>query len=659
MKTPSMPMTTRREFLTAAAGLAGYSLFVKAPQSLAACEDRFVLRESVAPRIDELAPDNTELGAVAAEPNLRRVDLRADLLVVGGGLAGVCAAISAARHGARVILVQDRSRLGGNASSEIKMHPLGSQMGFRECGLIEEFCLENAYQNEQDAWEVWDLILYDKVIREPNIRLLLDSTLYRVEMDGERIRAAWVRCDRTEHLYRIEATLFVDSTGDGRLGLEAGAEFMIGREAPEVFGESHGNFDPPGTTQGSSILFTSRKHDRPMPFEAPSWARQISESDLYGRPIKPGSWVYGYWWIELGGVYDTIRDNERLRFELLAIVLGVWDYIKNSGKFPEAANYALDTVGMIPGKRESRRFVGDYIMTQHDLEGRWKQLADPVAFGGWMMDDHPALGFDAKDRKPYTPHRVPEPYNIAYGSLYSRNVPNLMLAGRDVSASHVAFTSMRVMKTCAVIGQAVGTAAAQCIRDGLLPRQLRADRARLAALQQSLLRDGAIILGVKNEDPADLARKAKVTASGTAFETTPERVINGVNYDRKGENANRWMAPMGREGAWLQLEWEAPVTVREVRLVHDTGLHRQLTMTLNPDVKKRCAPGPQPETTRDYRLVGIRPDGSEVELASVAYNYQRLRCHRFDPVSLRALRVVIERTNGAEHASLYEVRAYA
>lgn len=654
------PSWSRRAFLTGAAGSATYSLLVRAPQTLAAVPGAdFASRETVGARIDTLAPDAAKTHQVASEPNMRQVDLEADLLVAGGGLAGVCAALAAARQGARVILAQDRSRLGGNASSEVRMHPMGSRFGFREGGLIEELSLENAWQNEHYSWELWDLILYDKVVRESNIKLLLDTTVYRVEMEGKRIQAAWARCDKTEHLYRVRAPMFMDATGDGKLGLEAGAEFRYGREGSAKYGESLADYDKVGTTQGSSILFTSRKHARPMSFEPPPWARKLTAEDLAFRNTGPETWSYGYWWIELGGVYDTIRDNERLRFELLAVVLGVWDFIKNSGKYPEAANWALETVGMLPGKRDSRRFLGDYLMTQHDLEGKWKEFPDAVAFGGWPMDDHPALGFDAKDQRPFKPTPTPGPYNIAFGSLYARNVDNLLLAGRNISASHVAFSSIRVMKTCAVIGEAAGLAGALCAREGITPRELRQDPAKIKRLQQELLRGGALILDLKNEDPADLARQARVRASGAIRGTVPDNIQTGKTYNLEDDFSDRWVAPLEGAPAWIEFSWERPVRLREVQLTHDTGMHRGLTMAVSPRVQVEAVTGPQPETARDYRVVGVRPDGSEVTLASVLLNYQRVRRHRFDPVELKAVRVVIESTHGMNEARLYEVRAYA
>lgn len=648
----------RRKFVSGAAAFTGYSLFVKAPQSFAAPDDAFVGREDVGPRIDELAPDDAKRGARASDPNMRVVELQSDVLVAGGGLAGICAAISAARLGSRVVLIQDRSRLGGNSSSEVKMHPRGSRFGFREGGVVEELCLENAYHNEQYAWEIWDLMLYDKVVREPNIKLLLDTAVYRAEKKGDRITSVWARCDKTEHLYHVKSEVFLDCTGDSRLGMEAGAEFTVGRESSKAFGESLADYDPPGTTQGSSILFTAREHNRNMFYKPPSWARTITADDLKHRSVGTDTWEYGYWWIELGGVYDTIRDNERLRFELLSIVLGVWDYIKNSGEFPKAQNWALETVGMIPGKRDSRRLIGDTILTQHDVEGKWKQFPDAVAFGGWSLDDHPAEGFDATDRKPAQQIRYSEPYNIPFGSLYSKNIDNLLMAGRNVSASHVAFSSLRVMLTCAVMGQAAGTAAHQCCAEKVTPRQIRESEKRMSALQQQLLRDGALILNQKNRDKSDLARTAKVTASHATADTKPENVLTGQAYDKPGESRHRWMAPLDKGEVWIQLDFGRTVEISEIQVVHDTGLHRDLTMTSLLWLQGEMLSGPQPETIRDYRVTGIDESGKEIVLERVLDNYYRLRKHQFEPVKVRSVRIQIDKGNGDKVAGIYEIRAY-
>ncbi|MCH2161944.1 MAG: FAD-dependent oxidoreductase [Phycisphaerales bacterium] len=658
---------SRREFIAGSlASVAGYSVLVDArhlPLSQEAAGPGSPGRMSHDGRRTALEEYAAQGNPVRLEPNMRVLDLECDVLVAGGGMAGVCAALAAARNGARTILVQDRSRLGGNASSEIKMHIVGAdchgnRRGWREGGLIEEIRVTDASSNPDRAYEMFDLMLYDKCVSEPNITLLLDTSVYAAEVQENRIREVRARCDKTETIHRIVPSICCDCTGDSRLALEGGAPFMRGREAKGTFGETLGLEVADGKSQGSSILFTAREHDRPMPWTPPGWARKIEKKHLRLRPTH--SWEYGYWWIELGGEIDTIADNELIRFELLSIVLGVWDYIKNSGNHPKSANWALETVGMIPGKRESRRIIGPHIQVQQDLEGGWKTRDDGVSIGGWNFDDHPPEGFDAPEKPPFVSVKIKEPYNIAFDSLYSRDIGNLMMAGRNISNSHVAFTSTRVMATCACTGQAVGTAAAVCAAEGLLPAQLRANRGRFEAYRQRLLRDDQTIRGLRNEDPDDHARSARVTASRTDY-GAPEHVIDGVARDQPGSWDHRWAAEVEKSGgmATLELNWSEPKKIGLVQLTFDTGFHRELTLSASDYVTRGMVRGPQPETLREYVLEVRRPGGEFEAVAEVSDNVQRLRRHRFDPRSVDAVRMRCLATNGNKEFRLYEIRCYA
>jgi hypothetical protein len=655
------PRLDRRGFF-AAAGLSAYSVMVLADRSAAA--EPAPTPDGIRASFQSIVPVDPE--AVArrfdGEPNMTLVDLECDVLIAGGGPAGVCAALAAARHGAKVILVQDRSRLGGNSSSEVKMHVVGAnnhtgRPGWREGGIIEELRLDDAANNPQRCWELWDLLLYDKIMSEPQATLLLDTVLYAAEVKEGRIERVMCRCDKTEHLYRITAKYFADCTGDSRLALEAGATIRWGHESREAFNEPLAWEKPTRETLGSSLLFTARDYCRPMPYTPPTWARKIDESKLRFRPVS--SWEYGYWWIEWGGHMDTIRDNERIRFELLSIVTGVWDYIKNSGKFPTAANWAMDWVGMMPGKRESRRIEGDVILTQQDLMGLNGDWEDAVAIGGWGLDEHPPGGFDDTDKRPFVSTKLPEVYNIPLRALYSKDLSNLFMAGRNASCSHVAFTSTRVMATCAVMGQAVGTAAALCNSHELSPRELYEDKAKLSELQQTLLRDDQTIKDLKNEDPADLARSARATASGVFEDAKPESVLDGWVRDMAGELQHRWAAPLSGDGAWIELTWEKPQRISQVQLTLDSGFHRELTLTSSDSHNKSMVRAPQPETLRDYRLIGRTAQGKEVELANVSGNHQRLRRHAFEPIDLQAVRLLATATNGSDTARVYEIRCYA
>ncbi len=652
----------RRRFFQDVAGagaLGTYSLLLRADPAQAAAAAP-IDRDA---RFEEIAPPPDSLQRVQAEPNMLAVDLDCDFMVAGGGMAGVCAALAAARHGVRVVLAQDRSRLGGNASSEVRMHIVGADVhgghpGWRESGILEELRLENVVHNPQFAWELWDLMLYDKVISEPNITLLLDSILYGAQVEDGQIKEVLVRCDKTEHLYRIRAPYFADCTGDCRLGLEAGATMRLGHEAQSEFNESLAPEAAGPETLGSSILFTSKDYGEPIPFVPPAWARKVTKDQLEFRGIR--SWEYGYWWIEWGGNRDPIRDNELIRFELLSIVMGIWDYIKNSGEHPTSANWGMDWIGMIPGKRGSRRIEGPHMLTQGDCQGGWRDFPDGVTIGGWPFDDHPSGGFDEPKERPARQEKIPEPYNIPLRSLYSKDLQNLFMAGRNISATHVAFTSTRVMGTCSAIGQAVGTAAAVCITRNLTPDQVVNDSGQIADLRQILLRDDQAIRDCVNEDPYDVARTATVTASGLLEESKPANILTGVARDVPKSWRNRWAGAMTDKGAWIALAWDTPQAIGFVQITFDTGFERELTLSEQKSAIARVLKGPQPETIKDY-AIEYQPEDSDGyrELVRVTGNYQRLRRHAFDPVRARSIRIAIQATNGSNLARLYEVRCYA
>lgn len=650
----------RRTFLTSAGLATAYSVFVRADGLAEAHASP--TREEISKAFDSIAPAAPSPTRFTGEPHMTLVDLTCDVFVAGGGLAGVCAAVSAARHGAKVILVQDRSRLGGNSSSEVKMHTVGADCsggrpGWREGGLIEEFRLDDAVNNPHRSFEYWDLLLYDKMKCEPNITLILDSALFAAELKDGEIQRVMVRCDKTEHLYRIKSNIYLDCTGDCRLGLEAGAEMRTGREAKSEFNESLALDQADNQTLGSSILFTARDFGKPIPFTPPKWARKVTKGQLMFRNVN--SWEYGYWWIEWGGQIDTIRDNERIRFELLSMVLGVWDYIKNSGDKPSSANWGMDWVGMIPGKRGSRRIVGDHVLTQGDLESESAKFDDAVSIGGWPMDDHPPSGFDRWEEKPTHMVRMAEPYSIPLRALYSRNIANLMMAGRNISATHVAFTSARVMATCAGIGQAAGTAAACCAQLGLTPRKLYQDKTRLAELQQTLLRDDQAIMRGRNADPKDLARTAEAYASDELKGADAVHVLNGYVRDLPGHTENLWAGKMTPDGAWLDVTWPKPKKISQVQITFDTGFQRPLTLTAQDNFNRKIIRGPQPETVRDYELLYTDRDGKSHLLAKVTGNHQRLNRHTFAPVEAKSIRLRITATNGADTARVYEIRCYA
>ena len=451
--------------------------------------------------------------------NILQSEIQGDFVIVGGGMAGICAAITAAREGLKVVLVQDRPVLGGNASSEVQLWALGatSHMGnnnrwAREGGVLNEILVENTYRNPEGNPHLFDAVLLDKVVSEPNITLLLNTAVFNVTMkDACSVAAVQAFNPQNETQYTISAPLFCDASGDGILGHLAGAIYRVGAEAKTDFGECFASPVEYGELLGHSIFMHTRDTGKPVKFVPPSFAL----TDVPGRiprfkQIAANDSGCQFWWLEFGGRMDTIHETEAIKWQIWKVVYGVWNYIKNSGNFPEAANLTLDWVGNITGKRESRRFEGDTWITQQDLVEQ-RHHDDAVSFGGWAMDLHPADGVFSP-LPGCTQWHSKGVYQIPYRAMYSKNISNLFLAGRIISASHVAFGSTRVMMTCGHSAQAIGMAAAMCRRDNSLPRE---NLKKIKELQMRLLRKGQYIPGRVLEDPEDLARKAQVTASSS------------------------------------------------------------------------------------------------------------------------------------------------
>jgi hypothetical protein len=450
-----------------------------------------------------------------------------DLIVVGGGISGTTAAISAARNGVKVALVHERSMLGGNSSSEVRLYPEGNDAHaawIRESGIHDEFHTEDRVRNHVVYKEGlmnchWDLVLYEWVIREPNITLFLNTNMHQVQMkDAKRIRSIRAIQLGTEKTFELSASLFVDATGDGVLGYRAGADFRWGREAQSEYNESLAPEKADEKVMGNTLFFRAVDTGKPVPFKRPQWAAEFpNESDLFARSHV--NVETGYWWIEVGAPHHPIKDNEIIRHEALRQLLGLWDHIKNRGNHG-AENYALDFVGFWPYKRESRRIIGDFVVTQKQVQDP-HPLEDDVAYGAWGIDIHCQGGILSRDQRPYEPPHNSNyeklgtlPYGIPLRSLYSRNIENLLMAGRPMSASYIGFASTRVLSTGCIVGQAVGAAAGLCKKYNTVPRRIAQERAK--ECQQLILRQDGHIPGVENEDPADLARQATATASSEA-----------------------------------------------------------------------------------------------------------------------------------------------
>lgn len=506
---------------------------------------------------------------------LKTVVHNADICVIGGGIGGMFTAIAAARHGAKVALMHDRPVLGGNASSEIRMWISGAGTRVRdlqETGIMEELQLENMYRNPKRNWSIWDALLYEKVRFEPNIELILNCACNDAKTENGVIKSVRGFQLTTYTWHDVEAKIFVDCSGDSILAPLTGAEYRVGREAKSAHGEEFGLDVADKHTMGMSILLQCRETDHPVTYTPPAWAYDFPDDDaMKNKPHNIYAINTNFYWIELGGMQNSIDDTEEIRDELLKIAFGVWDHIKNHGDHG-AENWELEWVGFLPGKRESRRYVGDYILTQQDVEN-CTPFEDTVAYGGWQIDNHLPGGFymDAKGEGHLQKRRLSEPYAIPLRSLYSKNIQNLMFAGRNISASHVAFSSTRVMGTIGVMGQAAGTAAAMAVKAGLTPRE--AAKEKIGEIQKDLMDDDCFLPGFRRE-PSPLTQKAVLTADYG----DPSALLNGIDRRIWG-NDNGYF---GKTNKAITYTFDAPQQIGGVRLVFDSDLDREYTDG-NPD----------------------------------------------------------------------------
>ena len=454
------------------------------------------------------------------------------VVVVGAGTAGCCAAIAAARLGSKTVLIQDRPVLGGNASLEMGVPPQGASArhpNAREGGIMEEalrLTVARDFLTTSDAFA-------ELAAAETNLTVMLNERVMGADMVAPG-RIAAVRAVNTlgGEICRVYGRQFIDCTGDGWLGFYADAEYRLGRESraetgEELAPEKSDNVTMSGCLLGPhTLFFHTVDKGRPTPFTPPTWTAKLPPPEEFGRKIK--SATDGNWWLEHEGTVDDLNDPEFARDELIRIVFGYWDFLKN--RWPErdrSANYELVHVPIWNAKRETRRLMGDHVLTQRDVQSA-RLFPDRISYGGWTLDVHNPRGIYSGKAGPYD-FDAPTPlYNIPYRCLYSKNVTNLLFAGRDCSVTHVALGTIRVESTLATLGQAAGTAAALCMRHQVSPRDIHTHH--ISELQQVLLKNDQYIPELKNEDPADLARKATVTASSVA--TREEFARDDVYIDR-------------------------------------------------------------------------------------------------------------------------------
>ncbi len=601
-------------------------------------------------RAQDAAPMRTE----ANSPVVKNVEMETELVVCGGGLSGVCAAVAAARHGTKVILVQDRPMLGGNASSEMRMGIVGVLKDqYQEAGILEEMQLRNFRYNPLQRYTLWDDAILTTVISEPNIKLLLNTSVEDVVMDGDRIAAVKAWNSNAYTRYLIKGKLFADCTGDGILRL-SGAKFRRGREFPSEFNESFLGTGGDAKTMGNSILLQLRRTEEDHPFVAPEWAYHFTDDDFnYDTPKStiPGvkynyKRIYSpkdnnFWWIEFGGNYDTIFDAPDIQFELKRIAYGIWEYMKNHPD-GRGKGYDLDWIGSLPGKRESTRFIGPHILTQNDvLSGG--HFEDVVAYGGWTLDDHDPEAFHKQGRIS-TEYSTPDYFGIPFDCLYSVNVPNLMFAGRDISCTHMGLSATRVMATTALLGQACGTGAAVALEKGVTPAQVRAE---YIGLVQDMLEDDDCMLPYRWRKPYPLTMSARTSEAN-------EVLRNGI--DRKWDGADN--------GVWvdcgdtsIEYSWKKPVTISGVRLIFDSlfKVRSKRMRKLEAETRRVEMPWMMPKA---FCIQTKLKKGEWTTVYECKDNYKRLNKISFEPVQADAVRLIVNETwgGGKGHVFAFDVR---
>ncbi|MDR1632210.1 MAG: FAD-dependent oxidoreductase [Dysgonamonadaceae bacterium] len=418
-----------------------------------------------------------------------------DFVVVGGGIAGMSAAIAAARLGCKVALINDRPVLGGNNSSEIRVH-LGGRIEtgvYPELGNLQKEWGPSRGGNAQPAGFYEDGKKAEAIANEPNITLFAGYRATGVQMNGQIIASVVAQHIETGRELRFEAPLFSDCTGDGTIGYLAGADYRMGRESRDEFGESAAPEQADRMTMGASVQWYSEDAGKPAGF--PKFSYGVEFNDRNSEKVTMGEWTW-----ETGMNRDQIRDFERIRDYGLLVVYSNWSFLKNGLKENEPyRNRRLGWVAYISGKRESRRLMGDYILKEDDLR-KHVVHEDGTAATTWSIDLHypdpkNTANFPGSEFKSIAKHTTIYPYPVPYRCLYSRNVDNLFMAGRNISVTHVALGTTRVMRTTGMLGEVVGMAASLCRKHGVSPRGIY--QRHLEELK-ALMREGVGRKGLPN-----------------------------------------------------------------------------------------------------------------------------------------------------------------
>lgn len=402
-----------------------------------------------------------------------------DLVVIGAGVAGLSAAVKSAREGLKVALINNRPVPGGNNSTEIRVVASGEMNvePYTSLGnVVKE--IRNVYAKEKQVM--------DMIQTESNLSYFPNMHVFAVSKAGQQIKSVVAKHIEKGKETEFFAPLFVDCTGDGNVGYLAGAHYRVGREMRQETRETLAPDRPDNMVLGATVSWGSEVMPSPVSFPRCEWAIQFTDESC--EKVTSGS----NWW-ESGFRYDQVKDAEYIRDYLFRAIYGNWAFLKNDSKSKkEYANRALNRMTYLAGKRESRRLVGDVFFVQQDIEKEYVKYDDAVVIGTYSIDQHfptpkntfffPGEEFISTMKHYFndlgTPRRylrddqVPPPYRIPYRCLYSVNVDNLFMAGRNISVSHIALSSTRVQNTTGMMGEVVAVAAMLCKKYHCLPREV-------------------------------------------------------------------------------------------------------------------------------------------------------------------------------------------
>ena len=574
-----------------------------------------------------------------------------DLIVAGAGVAGITAAITAARYGLKTALINDRTYLGGNGSIEGSVTLEGAaHRGHHETGIIYE--IKNVRENEHIPWsDVFERF----VSKEKNLSVFSNMLILNAETENNNITEIYAVSTEDLNEHKFNATMYVDGTGDGWLGYYAGASYRIGREADFQHNEEFAPSSADGNTMSGCATRTvtdmtdticsyfAEDCGEENGFIAPDWALKLPEGDALGR--KPEYIDRGHWWLEMPNDYDDVWESEFVRDSMFRMATGYFHWLKNSWEHKERAkSYKLKALGTYNAKRESRRLIGDYILTENDYDGN-ANFEDAVCYSGWNIDVHHVKGIFSGAEGEFTLNRRVPITPIPLRCLYSKNIDNLFMVGRCISVSHIGLGPVRVQLTGATMGQAVATAAYLCKKYKATPREI--GEKHIDELQQLLLKDGMSIPNVFNHDPLDLARGCTVTADSYIKGGEPQNVINGKTRLTDGD-CHAWISK-GNLPQSITLSLNEEKVISQVRI----------TLEMPFDSYQQCfLPAPEPrEMLADFKIE-VESFGKWITVGEVSNNIQRLVISDFNPLKATKVRVTAIKAKSTDKAIIPEIRIY-